>query len=64
MNQVAIVTAPDTKTLRIQPWDRTMVQAVVKAIKNANIGFNPMNNGELIIINIPSLTEERRRNLV
>lgn len=64
LGQVANVSTPDARTLTIQPWEKQMLQEIEKAIMIANIGFNPMNNGDNIIINVPPLTEERRRNLV
>jgi ribosome recycling factor len=62
--QVASITTPDAKTMLIQPWDRNLIQPVEKAIMDANLGFTPQNNGEVIRINIPALTEERRKELV
>lgn len=62
--QVANVNTTDARTLSVQPWEKKMLQQIEKAIINANLGFNPMNNGDLIIINVPPLTEERRRELV
>lgn len=62
--QVASVTVPDAKTMMIQPWERNMIAPIEKAIMDANLGFTPQNNGETIRINIPALTEERRRDLV
>lgn len=62
--QVANVNTPDAKTLRIQPWEKNMIDPIEKAIAYANLGFNPQNNGEVIIITIPPLTEERRKDLV
>jgi ribosome recycling factor len=64
LNQVANIGTPDPKTIVIQPWDKTMIDTIEKAILYANIGLTPMNNGELIRLSIPPLTEERRRNLV
>jgi len=64
LSQVANVNTPDARTISIQPWEKQMLQEIEKAIMIANIGFNPMNNGENIIINVPALTEERRRDLV
>ena len=61
--QVANVNTPDARTLSIQPWEKNMLQEIEKAIQLANLGFNPMNNGDVIMINVPPLTEERRRNL-
>ena len=63
ISQVANVNSPDGRTLTVQPWEKGMLQEIEKAILIANLGFNPMNNGESIIINIPPLTEERRRDL-
>ncbi len=62
--QVASVTAPDAKTMLIQPWEKNMIGPIEKAIMVANIGFTPQNNGEHIRINVPPLTEERRKELV
>ncbi len=64
LSQVANVNTPDARTISIQPWEKGMLQEIEKAIMVANIGFNPMNNGESIIINVPPLTEERRIDLV
>ena len=64
ISQVANINTPDGKTIIIQPWDKTMLPEIEKGIEVANLGFNPMNNGENIIINVPVLTEERRRELV
>jgi len=61
--QVANVNTPDGRTITVQPWEKGMIQPIEKAIQIANLGFNPMNNGEQLIINVPPLTEERRRNL-
>lgn len=63
LSQVANINVPDARTITIQPWERNMLQPIEKAIMIANLGFNPMNNGENIIINVPALTEERRRDL-
>ncbi|AUC13747.1 ribosome recycling factor [Tenacibaculum sp. SZ-18] len=63
LSQVANVNTPDARTISIQPWEKNMLQEIEKAIMIANLGFNPMNNGENIIINVPPLTEERRRDL-
>ncbi len=64
LNQVANVNTPDARTIMIQPWDKKMIDAIEKAIQAANLGFNPSNNGESVIINVPMLTEERRKDLV
>ena len=58
--QVANVGTPDARTLTVQPWEKAMLVELNKAIINANLGFSPMDNGEMLIINIPPLTEERR----
>lgn len=63
LGQVANVNTPDARTLSIQPWEKSMLQPIEKAIQIANLGLNPMNNGDVIMINVPPLTEERRRNL-
>ena len=63
LSQVANVNTPDGRTITVQPWEKSMLQEIERGIAYANLGFNPMNNGETIIINIPPLTEERRRNL-
>ncbi len=60
LSQVANVNTPDARTISIQPWEKNMLQEIEKAIQLANLGFNPMNNGDLIMINVPPLTEERR----
>lgn len=61
--QVANVNTPDARTLSIQPWEKNMLQEIEKAIQIANLGLNPMNNGDFIMINVPPLTEERRKDL-
>jgi len=63
LNQVANVNTPDGRTITVQPWEKSMLQEIERAIMVANLGFNPMNNGESVIINVPALTEERRREL-
>ena len=63
LSQVANVNTPDGRTITVAPWEKNMLQEIERAIMIANIGFNPMNNGETIIINVPPLTEERRRDL-
>ena len=63
LSQVANVNTPDARTLSIQPWEKNMLQEIEKAIQIANLGFNPMNNGDVIMINVPPLTEERRKSL-
>ncbi|WP_034061009.1 ribosome recycling factor [Lacinutrix jangbogonensis] len=63
LTQVANVNTPDGRTITVQPWEKNMIQPIEKAIQVANLGFNPMNNGEILIISVPPLTEERRRDL-
>jgi ribosome recycling factor len=60
LSQIANINTPDARTITAQPWEKNMLQEIEKAIMIANIGFNPMNNGDTIIINVPPLTEERR----
>ena len=62
--QVGNVTTLDSRTLNIQPWEKSMLDEITRAIINSNLGLNPQNNGEVIIISVPVLTEERRRDLV
>lgn len=62
--QVANISTPDARTIAIQPWEKKMIHTIERAIINSNLGFNPENNGEIIRINVPVPTEERRRNLV
>ena len=57
--QVANVNTPDGRTISVQPWEKNMLQEIEKAIMNSNLGFNPMNNGDMIIITVAPLTEER-----
>lgn len=63
LNQVANVMVPDAMTISIQPWDKSAIGAIEKAIIISNLGFAPSNNGENIILNVPPLTEERRKEL-
>tara|TARA_B100000378_G_C17933748_1_gene374184 strand:- start:138 stop:692 length:555 start_codon:yes stop_codon:yes gene_type:complete len=63
LNQVGNVNTPDARTISIQPFEKSLIQEIEKAIQLANLGFNPMNNGESVIINVPPLTEERRKEL-
>ncbi len=60
LSQVANINTPDARTLSVQPWEKSLLPEIETAIMNANLGFNPMNNGEMVIINVPPLTEERR----
>ena len=64
LKNLANISVPDSKTLQIQPWDKSVMGAVEKAILQADLGLNPVNNGVTIIVNIPMLTEERRIELV
>lgn len=64
LNQVSNIGTPDVKTVAIQPWDKNMIDPIEKAILAANIGITPEDNGEIIRLNVPPLTEERRRDLV
>ncbi len=64
INQVASVNTPDAKTLAIKPWEKTMISEIEKAIINSDLGLNPQNDGEIVRLNIPPLTEERRKDLV
>lgn len=64
LNQVANVSIPDARTLAIKPWEKSIIPDIETAIINANLGFAPQNDGESIRINIPALTEERRKELV
>jgi len=63
LSQVSNINTPDGRTITVQPWEKKMIQEIEKGIQIANLGFNPMNNGDTIIINVPALTEERRREL-
>lgn len=64
LSQVANITAPDPRTIAVQPWEKNMLASIQKAILNANLGFNPDSNGEIVRISVPALTEERRKELV
>lgn len=64
LSQVANINVPDARTITVSPWEKNMLHPIEKAIMIANLGFNPMNNGDNIIISVPPLTEERRRDLV
>lgn len=63
VSQVASVSAPDAKTIAVQPWDKKMIPLIEKAIMDANIGLTPQNNGEIIRCPVPPLTHERRQEL-
>ena len=60
LNQVASVSTPNAQTISIQPWEKDMLEEIEKSIINSNLGLNPVNNGESLLVNIPPLTEERR----
>ena len=64
LSQMANINTLDARTLSIQPWEKSVLEDIEKSIINSNLGLTPQNNGELIMINIPVLTEERRRDLV
>ena len=64
LSQVSNINTPDARTISVQPWEKSMLTEIETAIMHANLGFNPMNNGEMVIINVPPLTEERRIQLV
>ncbi len=64
LSQVANINTLDGRTLSVQPWEKNMLEPITSAIMNANLGLNPQNNGEVVLINIPPLTEERRKGLV
>lgn len=64
IQQVANVGTMDARTITVQPWEKPMLGEIMKGIINANLGFAPQDNGEMLIINVPPLTEERRRDLV
>jgi len=63
LSQIAKISVPDARTITLQPFEKNMLHPIEKAIMIANLGFNPMNNGDMIIISVPPLTEERRRDL-
>ncbi len=63
LTQVANVGVKDARTILVQPWEKKMLEVIEKEIMKANLGFNPVNNGEMLIINVPELTEERRKQL-
>jgi len=64
IQNVSSISTPDARTLAVKPWEKGMITTIEKAIRDANLGYNPQNNGESIIINIPPMTEERRKTLV
>ena len=64
IQQVCSISAPDARTLSLQPWEKSMIAKIEKAILDANLGFTPQNNGEIIRCTVPALTEERRKDLI
>ena len=64
IQQVANISTMDARTITVQPWEKSMLNEIAKGIINSNLGFAPQNNGEVLIISVPMLTEERRRDLV
>jgi ribosome recycling factor len=64
LSQVSSLTTPDARTIFVKPWEKGMIAEIEKSIINANLGLNPQNDGQQVIINIPMLTEERRKQLV
>ena len=63
LNQVSNISTPDAKTILVQPWEKTMIDPIEKALMNSNVGITPSNNGDAIRLSIPPLTEERRKDL-
>lgn len=64
LSQVSSLTTPDARTIFVKPWEKGLIAEIERAIINANLGLNPQNDGQQVIINIPMLTEERRKQLV
>lgn len=64
ISQVANISTLDARTITVQPWERSLLNEIAKGIINSNLGFAPQNNGEVILINVPPLTEERRKEMV
>jgi ribosome recycling factor len=64
LQQISSITSPDARTLFVKPWEKSMIAEIERSIMNANLGLNPQNDGQQVIINIPMLTEERRKQLV
>jgi ribosome recycling factor len=64
VDKIANINTPDARTIIVQPWEKAMLNPLAKAILDANLGFNPQNNGEILRITVPPLTEERRRDIV
>ncbi len=64
LSQISSITTPDVRSIFIKPWEKSLIQEIEKSIMNANLGLTPQNDGQQVIINIPMLTEERRKQLV
>tara|TARA_R110001599_G_scaffold12590_1_gene58843 strand:+ start:60364 stop:60924 length:561 start_codon:yes stop_codon:yes gene_type:complete len=64
LQQVASITTPDARTLAVKPWEQKLIPEIEKAIINSDLGLNPQNNGEMVLLTVPPLTEERRKTLV
>jgi ribosome recycling factor len=64
LSQVSSISTPDARSIFIKPWEKGLIQEIEKSIMNANIGLTPQNDGQQVIINVPMLTEERRKQLV
>ena len=64
LNQLANVSAPEPQLITVQPWDVSQIGAIEKAIRSADLGLNPMNDGKLVRVPVPALTEERRKEMV
>jgi ribosome recycling factor len=64
LNQVSSMTTPDARSIFIKPWEKNLIHEIEKSIRDANLGLNPQNDGQQVIVNIPMLTEERRKVLV
>jgi ribosome recycling factor len=64
VDKIANINTPDARTIVVQPWEKNMLHPLAKAILDANLGFNPQNNGDILRISVPPLTEERRRDMV
>ena len=64
LSQMSNINTPDSQTISIQPFDKSIMEDIERSIVESNLGFNPINNGELIMINVPALTEERRIEIV
>jgi ribosome recycling factor len=64
LKALASISTPDAKTIQVQPWDKALIPVIEKALRDADLNMNPTNNGSAVILNVPPLTEERRRDLV